>query len=121
MLLQPFNLLIMDEPTNHLDIHSKDILLDALKKYQGTLIFVSHDRYFIEQLAEKVLELSAKGPVLYQGDYAYYLWKKEQQESGEREVTPENSKSEPEPAQPKASKQLSREEERRAQGPDKKA
>jgi ATP-binding cassette subfamily F protein 3 len=77
MLLQPFNLLIMDEPTNHLDIHSKDILLEALKKYEGTLIFVSHDRYFIEQLAEKVLELSSEGATLYQGDYQYYLWKKE--------------------------------------------
>ena len=86
MLLQPFNLLIMDEPTNHLDIHSKDILLDALKNYQGTLIFVSHDRYFIEQLAEKVLELSPDGPILYQGDYSYYLWKKEQ---GDSEPEPE--------------------------------
>ena len=112
MLLQPFNLLIMDEPTNHLDIHSKDILLDALKKYQGTLIFVSHDRYFIEQLAEKVLELSDDGPVLFQGDYAYYLWKKEQQESGEETESAAESKPDPVPEPVKETRQLSREEEK---------
>ena len=73
MLLKPLNLLILDEPTNHLDLNSKDILLDALSKFNGTIIFVSHDRYFMEKLSTKTLELpSAK---LYYGDYGYYLGK----------------------------------------------
>lgn len=76
MLLKPFNLLVMDEPTNHLDIHSKDILLQALKDYSGTLIFVSHDQSFIEGLAEQVLELKPGSHKLYQGDYQYYQYLK---------------------------------------------
>lgn len=75
MLLKPFNLLILDEPTNHLDIHSKDILLQALKGYEGTLIFVSHDRSFIEGLADRVLELKPGSHQLFLGDYSYYQWK----------------------------------------------
>lgn len=82
MLLKPFNLLIMDEPTNHLDIHSKDILLEALKRYPGTLLFVSHDRSFIEGLAEKVLELKPGSHKVYYGDYSYYMWKKQQEAEG---------------------------------------
>jgi ATP-binding cassette subfamily F protein 3 len=81
MLLKPMNLLILDEPTNHLDLHSKDILLDTLKQYPGTIIFVSHDRAFMEALSTKTLELSQKAPGspapaaarLFYGDYAYYL------------------------------------------------
>jgi ATP-binding cassette subfamily F protein 3 len=77
MLLHPANLYILDEPTNHLDLTSKDVLLDALKSFDGTVLFVSHDRGFIEELANKVLELEAgKTPRLYYGDYAYYLEKK---------------------------------------------
>ncbi|MDC7221374.1 MAG: ABC-F family ATP-binding cassette domain-containing protein [Spirochaetales bacterium] len=115
MLLQPFNLLIMDEPTNHLDIHSKDILLEALKSYKGTLIFVSHDRYFIEQLAEKVLELTPEGPVLFQGDYSYYMWKKEQKEGEEETPQPQKDKAAPSSssAPSETSSQLSREEEKK--------
>ncbi len=75
LLLFPVNLLILDEPTNHLDIHSKDILLEALKGYSGTLIFVSHDRYFIENLANRVLELGENGPRDFKGDFKYYMWK----------------------------------------------
>ncbi len=75
LLLFPVNLLILDEPTNHLDIHSKDVLLDALRGYSGTLIFVSHDRYFIENLATRVLELGEHRPKDFKGDYNYYLWK----------------------------------------------
>ena len=77
LLLHPVNFLTLDEPTNHLDIHSKDILLDSLQKFTGTLIFVSHDRYFIEHLADKVIELEDGNAVFYPGDYSYYLWKKE--------------------------------------------
>lgn len=77
MLLKPLNLLILDEPTNHLDLHSKDILLDALSKFGGTIIFVSHDRYFMEALSTKTLELkpgsAAAEAKLFYGNYAYYL------------------------------------------------
>ncbi len=79
MFLKPMNLLILDEPTNHLDLYSKDILLDALKKFSGTIIFVSHDRAFMEELSTKTLELMpgtdnnpAKAKLFY-GNYAYYL------------------------------------------------
>jgi len=68
---------VLDEPTNHLDLDSKDVLLDALKRFDGTVLFVSHDRFFIEELADRVLELSCgTSPRLYYGDYAYYLSKK---------------------------------------------
>jgi ATP-binding cassette subfamily F protein 3 len=73
MLLKPMNLLILDEPTNHLDLQSKDILLDTLRAYPGTIIFVSHDRAFMEALSTKTLELSPLGPRLFYGNYAYYL------------------------------------------------
>ncbi|MDR2305283.1 MAG: ABC-F family ATP-binding cassette domain-containing protein [Treponema sp.] len=79
MLLTPVNLLILDEPTNHLDLHSKDILLDTLRRFSGTIIFVSHDRSFMEALSTKVLELAspaAGAPAaarFFYGNYAYYL------------------------------------------------
>lgn len=73
LLLSPVNLLILDEPTNHLDIHSKDVLLKALKDFGGTVIFVSHDRGFIEQLATVVLELKNGEYKYFPGDYVYYL------------------------------------------------
>jgi ATP-binding cassette subfamily F protein 3 len=73
MLLKPMNLLILDEPTNHLDLQSKDILLDTLRAYTGTIVFVSHDRAFMEALSTKTLELSPLGPRLFYGGYAYYL------------------------------------------------
>ena len=73
MLLKPINLLILDEPTNHLDLYSKDILLDCLKSYKGTIIFVSHDRSFMEALSTKTLELRSGIPRLFYGNYAYYL------------------------------------------------
>jgi ATP-binding cassette subfamily F protein 3 len=80
LLLKPMNLLILDEPTNHLDLHSKDILLDALTSFAGTIIFVSHDRAFMEALSTKTLELRPPSPEtgpaahrLFYGNYAYYL------------------------------------------------
>jgi ATP-binding cassette subfamily F protein 3 len=77
MLLRPSNTLLLDEPTNHLDLDSKEVLLDALVDYGGTLIFVSHDRYFVERLATKIIELGHGQAVLYPGTYREFLWHKE--------------------------------------------
>ncbi|MCQ2582720.1 MAG: ABC-F family ATP-binding cassette domain-containing protein [Treponema sp.] len=86
LLLSPVNLLILDEPTNHLDIHSKDVLLEALKDFGGTVIFVSHDRGFIEKLATKVLSLSDGTYKYFPGGYDYYLEQLEKNYAGEGEV-----------------------------------
>ncbi|WP_461242952.1 ABC-F family ATP-binding cassette domain-containing protein [Secundilactobacillus muriivasis] len=75
------NFLILDEPTNHLDIDSRQVLENTLNDFDGTILFVSHDRYFINQVATSVVELSASGSELYLGDYDYYLEKKEEQEA----------------------------------------
>ena len=83
MLLKPINLLILDEPTNHLDLQSKDILLKCLKSFKGTVIFVSHDRGFMEALSTKTLELQEGRPRLFYGNYAYYLERIEREASGE--------------------------------------
>jgi ATP-binding cassette subfamily F protein 3 len=77
MLLRPSNTLLLDEPTNHLDIDSKEVLLDALVDYGGTLIFVSHDRYFVEKLATKIINVGDGRATLYPGTYEAFLWSKE--------------------------------------------
>ena len=82
MLLRPSNLLLMDEPTNHLDLFSKEVLLDALKNFDGTVVFVSHDRYFVNGLATRVVEVEGGGLTNYYGDYEYYLEKKEKDLAG---------------------------------------
>jgi ATP-binding cassette subfamily F protein 3 len=82
MLLRPANLLLLDEPTNHLDLDSKDVLLDALIDYGGTLVFVSHDRYFVDRLATKVIEIGGGSAVLYPGTYEEFLWSKAQRAKG---------------------------------------
>jgi ATP-binding cassette subfamily F protein 3 len=74
MLLRPSNTLLLDEPTNHLDLDSKEVLLDALVDYGGTLIFVSHDRYFVERLATKIVEVGGGTAVVYPGTYSEFLW-----------------------------------------------
>lgn len=75
-MLSNANFLILDEPTNHLDIVSKEILENALKDYTGTVLYVSHDRYFINQTATRILELTGQTLVNYIGNYDYYLEKK---------------------------------------------
>ena len=82
LLLRPVNLLVLDEPTNHLDMHSKDVLLEALKDFDGTVIFVSHDRGFIESLSTKVLELHKGKYRLFVGDYKYYMQRLEDEACG---------------------------------------
>ncbi|RGI30174.1 ATP-binding cassette domain-containing protein [Melissococcus sp. OM08-11BH] len=80
LAMQKDNFLILDEPTNHLDIDSKEVLENALIEYDGTLLFVSHDRYFINRIATGVLELSEHGSTYYHGNYDYYLEKKAEEE-----------------------------------------
>jgi ATP-binding cassette subfamily F protein 3 len=77
MLLRPSNTLLLDEPTNHLDLDSKEVLLDALVDYGGTLVFVSHDRYFVERLATKIIEIGHGDAIVYPGTYKEFLWHKE--------------------------------------------
>jgi len=77
MLLQPANFLLLDEPTNHLDIRAKDILLNALSAYTGTVVFVSHDRYFIDKLATRVFEIGGGKVEIYPGNYEDFLWRKQ--------------------------------------------
>jgi len=77
MLLRPANFLLLDEPTNHLDLRAKDVLLEALRKYTGTVVFVSHDRYFIDKLATRVFEIGGGEVHDFPGNYEDYLWQKE--------------------------------------------
>lgn len=88
LMLSNANLLMLDEPTNHLDMYSKEILEEALNCYEGTVIYISHDRYFINTTAQKVLELTPTGVNQYLGDYQYYLQKKEEQEIEKKENAP---------------------------------
>ena len=83
LMLSNANFLILDEPTNHLDIQSREILEDAINDYEGTVFYVSHDRYFINQTATRILDLSPDGIVNYKGNYTYYL---EQKEAGNIEA-----------------------------------
>jgi ATP-binding cassette, subfamily F, member 3 len=82
MLLNASNLLLLDEPTNHLDLDSKEVLLEALADYGGTLVFVSHDRYFVDRLADKVIEVGGGQALLYPGGYEDFLHWKKQREAG---------------------------------------
>jgi ATP-binding cassette subfamily F protein 3 len=82
MLLRPSNFMLLDEPTNHLDMRAKDVLLESLASFTGTVVLVSHDRYFIDKLATKVFEVGGGGLTVYPGNYEEYLWKK----SGQDEV-----------------------------------
>jgi len=103
MLLRPSNTLLLDEPTNHLDLDSKDVLLDALEDYGGTLIIVSHDRYFVEKLATKIIEVGHGDALVYPGTYAEFLWSKEHQ--GETRATPNSQIPTPKSQPPKSKAQ----------------
>ena len=87
MIIKPSNLLILDEPTNHLDIPSKQMLEQALSNYNGTALIVSHDRYFISKVANKIVEIRDGQLIKYQGDYKYYKEKKiEEAQEKEKEL-----------------------------------
>ncbi|UTC63592.1 ABC-F family ATP-binding cassette domain-containing protein [Treponema sp. OMZ 787] len=126
LLLKPLNLLILDEPTNHLDLHSKDVLLDALKRFDGTVIFVSHDKGFIQDLATRVLELKADEEGLqpsrvrnFPGTYDYYLYRLEQEKADDDSKTsvnvtkPQTAAKPINSSQPQKSAALSYEEQKR--------
>jgi ATP-binding cassette subfamily F protein 3 len=112
MLLLPTNFLLLDEPTNHLDMRAKDVLLDALLKYTGTVVFVSHDRYFIDKLATRVFEVADGHVHIFPGNYEDYLWRKQQGANGTGTtpaaanplpaLAPTSNGHQPEPATPTA-------------------
>jgi ATP-binding cassette, subfamily F, member 3 len=103
MLLRPSNTLLLDEPTNHLDLDSKDVLLEALEDYGGTLILVSHDRYFVEKLATKIIEIGHGEATVYPGTYTEFLWsKKTREEAATAPPAPPKKKSDGVPTQQKA-------------------
>src|SRR5207245_7057186 len=77
MLLHPANFLLLDEPTNHLDIRAKDVLLHALSSYSGAVLFVSHDRYFIDKLATRVFEIGGGVVEVYPGNYEDFMWRRQ--------------------------------------------
>ena len=79
MLLHPSNFLLLDEPTNHLDIRAKDVLLESLENYNGTVVFVSHDRYFIDKLATRIFEIGGGRVEVFPGNYEDYIWRKQRE------------------------------------------
>jgi ATP-binding cassette subfamily F protein 3 len=103
LLLSPANCLLLDEPTNHLDIRSKDVLMESLQEYGGTIVFVSHDRYFLDGLATKVLEVGNGAAAVYLGNYEDYLAKKKlelEQASAAEPISPEAAERAPEKNEP---------------------
>jgi ATP-binding cassette subfamily F protein 3 len=88
MLLHPSNFLLLDEPTNHLDMRAKDVLLEALQNYNGTVVFVSHDRYFIDKLATRVFEVGNGRVEVFPGNYEDYLWRKQRGSEEEGGASP---------------------------------
>jgi ATP-binding cassette subfamily F protein 3 len=92
MLLRPSNTLLLDEPTNHLDLDSKDVLLDALEDFGGTLIFVSHDRYFVDKLATKIIDIGSGQALLYPGTYEEFLWSRKERGATPNVPTPNSQR-----------------------------
>ena len=95
MLLHPSNFLLLDEPTNHLDLRAKDVLLESLQEFTGTVVFVSHDRYFIDKLATRVFEIGDGRVEVFPGNYEDYLWRKQgqQADAAAAAVSPNGAKS----------------------------
>jgi ATP-binding cassette subfamily F protein 3 len=129
MLLRPSNTLLLDEPTNHLDLDSKDVLLEALEDYGGTLMFVSHDRYFVERLATKIIEVGHGEAIVYPGTYAEFLWSKAQLENPKPQVpssksqkiqAPKRETRSPKPVESRNPNPEAREERKRADAERKK-
>ena len=101
LLLHPANFLLLDEPTNHLDLRAKDVLLEALVDYTGTVVFVSHDRYFIDKLATRVFEIGDGKVEVYPGNYEDYLWRKQGGNTKQNEAIRQQLKEvKPEPLAP---------------------
>ena len=106
LLLRPSNLLLLDEPTNHLDMRAKEVLLPALLEFEGTMVFVSHDRYFIDRLANKVIHIEDGDVEVYPGGYEDFLWSRQRRAEDESERPAPASQSEPLPP-PRAARQVS--------------
>jgi ATP-binding cassette, subfamily F, member 3 len=101
LLLHPANFLLLDEPTNHLDLRAKDVLLNSLMEYSGTVVFVSHDRYFIDKLATRVFEIGDGRVEIYPGNYEDYLWRKQGGSAKQNEAIRQQLKiAEPDPQTP---------------------
>jgi ATP-binding cassette subfamily F protein 3 len=110
LLLHPANFLLLDEPTNHLDLRAKDVLLESLMEYTGTVVFVSHDRYFIDKLATRVFEIGDGKVEVYPGNYEDYLWRKQGGSAKQNETIRQQLKiSEPLAATPSNGNQASEE------------
>ncbi|MFZ0136429.1 MAG: ATP-binding cassette domain-containing protein [Candidatus Sulfotelmatobacter sp.] len=110
LLLHPANFLLLDEPTNHLDLRAKDVLLDALMEYTGTVVFVSHDRYFIDKLATRVFEIGDGKVEVYPGNYEDYLWRKQGGSAKQNEsIRQQLSRVDPAPQVPSNGNQASNE------------
>lgn len=120
LLLQKANFLILDEPTNHLDIDSKEVLEDALDSYSGTILTVSHDRWFLNRVADVILEMNADGIKRYQGNYDYWLRKKEEEirdqaEVRQKEIKPAKAEPPGEPAKKLSPNEIYRRQQRMEQ------
>jgi ATP-binding cassette subfamily F protein 3 len=103
LLVKPSNFLLLDEPTNHLDMRAKDVLLEALERYSGTIVFVSHDRYFIDRLATRIFEVADQRVTVYPGNYEDYLWRK----SGAADAQPPAETEAPQPPTPEVRNETS--------------
>jgi ATP-binding cassette subfamily F protein 3 len=114
MLLRPANFLLFDEPTSHLDIPSRNVLEMALKQFQGTICFITHDRHLINEIANKIIEIDKRIPYLYPGNYDYYLYKKQQIRTDESQEEARATPASPSPLKKKSSYRSKEERRKRA-------